>query len=66
MRSSDTVEMTGIQLRECGACQYFRQDEYTGFCRLHQAYVLKTFVCDKFRAVESSAQHEGGHDERER
>lgn len=34
--------------RSCAHCLYFREEEYTGYCQLHQMYVLKTFDCSKF------------------
>ena len=34
--------------QQCEYCQYFRENEYTGYCQIHHAYVVKTFLCEKF------------------
>jgi hypothetical protein len=62
MQSSRTTQTTLTQLRECAVCQSFQQKEYTGYCRLHQAFVVKTFVCDKFVPAKLSAEKEVVHD----
>jgi hypothetical protein len=34
--------------QQCEYCQYFQENEYTGYCQIHHAYVVKTFLCEKF------------------
>lgn len=38
-----------ITLRSCEHCLHFRPEESsTGFCQLHEMFVLKDFDCGKF------------------
>jgi hypothetical protein len=39
------------QQQQCEYCQHFQKDEYTGYCRVHRAYVPKTFCCAQFESV---------------
>ena len=49
----------------CNRCLYFQADEYTGYCRLHHMYALKTFDCPKFVQRQVNAPEEGGVDGKE-
>jgi hypothetical protein len=42
------------QQRRCEDCRHFQKDEYTGYCRIHHAYVLKTFWCIQFEPTRLS------------
>jgi hypothetical protein len=32
----------------CEWCVYFQERDYTGYCQVHEMYVLRTFGCSKF------------------
>ncbi|GAK58932.1 hypothetical protein U27_05907 [Candidatus Vecturithrix granuli] len=32
----------------CERCLYFQERDYTGYCQVHEMYVLRTFQCSKF------------------
>ncbi len=52
-----TQESTeGVQRPHCENCRHFQKDEYTGYCRIHHAYVLKTFWCIQFESALKSSE----------
>jgi hypothetical protein len=44
------------QQQQCEYCRHFQKDEYTGYCRIHRAYVAKTFWCPQFNPLNSSLE----------
>ena len=50
---------------QCACCLYFAADQWdTGYCKLHNMYVMQSFECLKFK--QRSALPEGGVRERRR
>ena len=47
-------EGTGNVQQHCEGCRHFQKDEYTGYCRIQNAYVLKTFWCVQFQPASIS------------
>ena len=49
----------------CKRCLYFREEEYTGYCRLHHMYAPKTFDCPEFVPRHISAEDGGANETKE-
>ena len=40
----------------CESCRNFQKDGYTGYCRIHHAYVLKSFWCVQYESSQRSLE----------